>query len=64
MSRRLADVRLAVMMIDGIELGERTNVVALGITTEGVMVIRTRWSARRAVRYLCRPPPRRRIHRV
>jgi putative transposase len=36
MSRRLDDVRLAVMMIDGIHLGECTNVVALGITTEGV----------------------------
>jgi transposase-like protein len=34
MSRHLDDVRLAVMMIDGIDLGERTNVVALGITTE------------------------------
>ena len=32
MSRRLDDVRLAVMMIDGIELKGRTNVVALGIT--------------------------------
>jgi transposase-like protein len=38
MSRRLDDVRLAVMMIDGIALGERTNVVALGITTEGVKI--------------------------
>ena len=38
MGRRLDDVRLAVMMIDGIELGERTNVVALGITTEGVKI--------------------------
>jgi transposase-like protein len=36
MSRRLEDVRLAVMMIDGLELQGRTNVVALGITTEGV----------------------------
>ena len=36
MSRRLDDVRLAVMMIDGIEIKGRTNVVALGITTEGV----------------------------
>ncbi len=36
MSRRLDDVRLAVMMIDGLELQGRTNVVALGITTEGV----------------------------
>ena len=38
MGRRLDDVRLAVMMIDGIELGERTNVVALGITSEGVKI--------------------------
>jgi putative transposase len=38
MSRRLDDVGLAVMMIDGIDLGERTNVVALGITTEGVKI--------------------------
>jgi transposase-like protein len=37
-SRRLDDVRLAVMMVDGIDLGERTNVVALGITTEGVKI--------------------------
>jgi putative transposase len=38
MSRRLDDVRLAVMMIDGLELQARTNVVALGITTEGVKI--------------------------
>ena len=38
MSRRLDDVRLAVMMIDGIELKRRTNVVALGITTEGAKI--------------------------
>jgi transposase-like protein len=38
MSRVLADVRLAVMMLDGIEIAERTHVVALGITTEGVKI--------------------------
>jgi putative transposase len=38
MSRRLEDVRLAVMMLDGLEIAERTHVVALGITTEGVKV--------------------------
>jgi len=38
MSRRLDDLRLAVMMIDGLELQGRTNVVALGITTEGVKI--------------------------
>jgi hypothetical protein len=38
MARRLDDVRLAVLMLDGIELKGRTNVVALGITTEGQKV--------------------------
>jgi len=38
MSRRLDDVRLAVLMLDGIELRGRVNVVALGITTEGVKI--------------------------
>ncbi len=38
MSRRLDDVRLAVMMIDGLDLKERTHVVALGITTDGVKI--------------------------
>ena len=38
MSRRLDDVRLAVIMLDGIDLKGRTNVVALGITTEGVKI--------------------------
>ena len=35
MNRPLADLRLAVIMLDGIELHGRTNIVALGITTEG-----------------------------
>lgn len=38
MSRRLDDVRLAVMMLDGMAIAERTHVVALGITTEGVKI--------------------------
>jgi putative transposase len=38
MARRLDNVRLAVLMLDGIELKGRTNIVALGITTEGVKV--------------------------
>ena len=46
MSRRLDDVRLAVMMIDGIDLGERTNLVALGITTEGVKIPLGLWEGR------------------
>jgi putative transposase len=38
MSRRLADVRLAVLMIDGVGLKDHTCVVALGITTDGVKI--------------------------
>jgi transposase-like protein len=38
MSRRLDDVRLAVLMLDGLELTGRTNIVALGITTEGIKI--------------------------
>jgi putative transposase len=38
MARRLDDVRLAVLMLDGLELAERTHVVALGISTEGVKI--------------------------
>ena len=38
MGRRLDDVRLAVMMLDGLELKGRTNIVALGITTDGVKI--------------------------
>ena len=38
MARRLDDVRLAVMMLDGLEIAERTHVVALGISTEGVKI--------------------------
>ena len=35
MNRPLSDLRLAVIMLDGIELHGRTNIVALGISTEG-----------------------------
>ena len=35
MNRPLADLRLAVIMLDGIEIHGRTNIVALGISTEG-----------------------------
>jgi transposase-like protein len=38
MSRQLADLRLAVMMLDGLELKGRMMIVALGITTQGVKV--------------------------
>ncbi|MGH3041988.1 MAG: IS256 family transposase [Gaiellaceae bacterium] len=38
MSRRLDDVRLAALMLDGIDLKGRCCVVALGVTTDGVKV--------------------------
>ncbi|MGN6169692.1 MAG: hypothetical protein ACTHQQ_16200 [Solirubrobacteraceae bacterium] len=38
MSRRLEDVRLTVIMLDGMEIAERPHVVALGITTGGVTI--------------------------
>jgi len=38
MGRRLDDVRLAVMMLDGLEIAGRCHVVALGISTEGVKI--------------------------
>jgi putative transposase len=38
MSRRLEDTRLAVMMLDGLEIADRCHVVALGITTDGVKI--------------------------
>jgi transposase-like protein len=43
MSRRLEDVRLAVLMIDGVGLKDHTCVVALGITTDGVKIPLGRW---------------------
>jgi transposase-like protein len=38
MARQLSDLRLAVMMLDGLELKGRMMIVALGITTEGVKI--------------------------
>jgi putative transposase len=43
MARPLADVRLAVLMIDGVGLKDHTCVVALGITTDGVKIARGLW---------------------
>jgi transposase-like protein len=38
MARRLDDIRLAVLMLDGIDVKGRTNIVALGITSQGVKI--------------------------
>lgn len=43
MSRRLDDVRLAVMMLDGLEVADRCHVVALGISTEGIKIALGLW---------------------
>jgi putative transposase len=47
MSRRLDDVRLAVLMLDGVVLKDHTNVVALGITTDGVKIPLGLWEGSR-----------------
>jgi hypothetical protein len=44
MARRLDDVRLSVLMLDGIDLKGRTNIVALGITSEGVKIPLGLWA--------------------
>ena len=44
MSRQLADLRLAVVMLDGIEIKGRMNVVALGITTDGEKLALGLWA--------------------
>lgn len=38
MGRRLDDLRLAVMMVDALEISGKVHVVALGISTEGVKI--------------------------
>jgi putative transposase len=43
MGRQLADRRLAVIMLDGIELHGRMNIVALGISTDGEKVALGLW---------------------
>ena len=43
MSRPLGDLRLAVVMLDGIELKGRCCIVALGITTDGVKIALGLW---------------------
>ena len=47
MSRQLSDLRLAVMMLDGLELKGRMMIVALGITTEGVKIPLGLWEGTR-----------------
>jgi hypothetical protein len=43
MARSLADVRVAVLMLDGLELKGRCCVVALGVMTGGVKVALGLW---------------------
>jgi hypothetical protein len=52
MSRRLDDVRLAVMMLDGMEIANRTHVVAIGISTEGVKIPLGLWEGSTEKRHL------------
>ncbi|MGA2322074.1 MAG: hypothetical protein ABSG95_15295 [Solirubrobacteraceae bacterium] len=54
MSRSLQDVRLAALMLDGIELKGRCCVVALGVATEGVKVPLRLWDGSTETRPLPR----------
>ena len=53
MSRSLADVRLAALMLDGLELKGRCCVVALGITTDGVKVPLGLWDGSTENKRVC-----------
>ena len=54
MSRSLADVRLAALMLDGIDLKGRCCVVCLGITTDGVKVPLGLWDGSTENATICR----------
>ena len=58
-SRPLDDMRLAVLMLDGIELEGRCCIIALGIDVEGVKHPLELWAARRRT-----PPSRPRCSRT
>jgi transposase-like protein len=53
MARSLADVRLAVLMLDGLELKGRCCVVALGVTTDGVKVPLGLWDGSTENKRVC-----------
>lgn len=53
MSRSLADIRLAALMLDGLELKGRCCVVALGVTTDGVKVPLGLWDGSTENKRVC-----------
>jgi putative transposase len=53
MARSLADVRLAALMLDGLELKGRCCVVALGITTDGIKVPLGLWDGSTENKRVC-----------
>ncbi|MDQ3850797.1 MAG: IS256 family transposase [Actinomycetota bacterium] len=53
MSRSLADVRLAALMLDGLELKGRCCVVCLGVTTDGVKVPLGLWDGSTENKRVC-----------
>jgi len=53
MARSLADVRLAALMLDGLELMGRCCVVALGVTTDGVKVPLGLWDGSTENKRVC-----------
>jgi len=53
MARSLADVRLAALMLDGLELKGRCCIVALGVTTDGVKVPLGLWDGSTENKRVC-----------
>ena len=53
MARSLADVRLAALMLDGLELKGRCCVVVLGVTTDGVKVPQGLWDGSTENKRVC-----------
>lgn len=53
MARSLADVRLAALMLDGIELKGRCCIVALGVTTDGIKVPLGLWDGSTENKRVC-----------
>jgi transposase-like protein len=55
MARRLEDTRLAVTMLDGLDIANRCHLVALGITADGVKIPLGLWEASTENATLARP---------
>ena len=60
-ARRLDDTRLAVMMLDGLDIAERVHIVALGISTDGRKIPLGLWERSTEKRHPRTPAARRHL---